>query len=234
MQGVELGEWKANVRFAVRAAAAHAARVSIGGLSTGGALSFYMACTKPQINGALYLFSAALDLAGGPLGLVGEFKEWLLGTPLVEAFERDKPLIGKNPYRYAHMDMDGAKELARLIKETDDLLKGFDARTPFSTRVFAAHSECDRTAAIQGVQRLQKKTAPGLFTAFYIPKTAYVAHAELVLDAPIGAVGAGQDDPPLEKANPQFDAMMAALSGFEAGAGGRADTPMAGSPGPAP
>ena len=47
MEGVELGEWKANVRFAVQAAAEKAARVSIGGLSTGGALSFYMACTKP-------------------------------------------------------------------------------------------------------------------------------------------------------------------------------------------
>jgi pimeloyl-ACP methyl ester carboxylesterase len=131
MEGVELGEWKANVRFAVQAAAEKAARVSIGGLSTGGALSFYMACTKPRITGDLYLFSAALDLAGGPLGLIGEFKEWLLGIPLIDALDSDKPLIGRNPYRYDRMDVDGAKELARLIKETDDLLKGFDAKPPF-------------------------------------------------------------------------------------------------------
>ena len=88
MQGVDLGEWKANVRFAIQAAAEKATRVSIGGLSTGGALSFYMACTKPRITGDLYLFSAALDLAGGPLGLIGEFKQWLLGTPLAKARER--------------------------------------------------------------------------------------------------------------------------------------------------
>jgi alpha-beta hydrolase superfamily lysophospholipase len=215
MQGVDLGEWKANVRFAVQAAAAHASRVSIGGLSTGGALSFYMACTKPRITGELYLFSAALDLAGGPLGLVGEFKEWLLGTPLAAAFDSDKPLIGNNPYRYARMDMDGAQELARLIKETDDLLKGFDAQAPFARRVFAAHSECDRTAAIQGIKNLQTKTARNFFTAFYIPAAVGVSHAELVLDVPIRDPDADRDALPLEKANPQFGEMMAALTAFE-------------------
>jgi esterase/lipase len=215
MQGVDLGEWKANVRFAIQAAAANAGRVSIGGLSTGGALSFYMACTKPRITGELYLFSAALDLAGGPLGLVGEFKEWLLGTSLIDAFDSDKPLIGKNPYRYARMDMDGAKELARLIKETDDLLKGFDARAPFPKRVFAAHSACDATADIAGVQKLQTKTAPGRFTPFFIAAEENVSHASLVLADPIRAAGAGANDPPLEAANPRFAAMMAAVTAFE-------------------
>ena len=75
MEGVELEEWKANVWFAVRTAADRVDRVSIGGLSTGGTLSFYMACTKPQIKGDLYLFSAALDLAGGPTGFIGAMKE---------------------------------------------------------------------------------------------------------------------------------------------------------------
>jgi esterase/lipase len=215
MEGVELGEWKANVRFAVQAAAEKAARVSIGGLSTGGALSFYMACTKPRITGDLYLFSAALDLAGGPLGLIGEFKEWLLGTPLVKAFDSDKPLIGRNPYRYDRMDMDGAKELARLIKETDDLLKGFDAKTPFSKRVFAAHSESDKTADIQGIKRLQKKSLRDRFTPYFIPKDVGVSHAGLVLEKPIYASDAAEGEAPLEEANPRFAEMMAAISEFE-------------------
>lgn len=85
--------------------------------------------------------------------MIGEFKEWLLGTPFIDAFDSDKPLIGRNPYRYARMDVDGARELARLIKETDDLFKGFDAQAPFPKRVFAAHSECDQTADIQGIKR---------------------------------------------------------------------------------
>ena len=215
MQGVDLGEWKANVRFAVNAAAQEASRVSIGGLSTGGALSLYMACTKPRIKGELYLFAAALDLAGGPMGLVGEIKEWLLRTPLAKAFDNGKPLIGRNPYRYDHMDMDGAMELGRLLKETDDLLKGFDSEAPFPRRVFAAHSEDDNTADIQGIKNLEKKTAPDCFTAFYIPKAIGVSHAELVLEEPIWASDAAEGDPPLENANPRFGEMMAAITAFE-------------------
>jgi pimeloyl-ACP methyl ester carboxylesterase len=215
MEGVDLGEWKANVRFAVQAAAEKATRISIGGLSTGGALSFYMACTKPRITGDLYLFSAALDLAGGPLGLIGEFKEWLLGSPIIDAFDSKKPLIGRNPYRYDHMDIDGAKELARLIKETDDLLKGFDAQTPFPKRVFAAHSECDETADIQGIKKLRKKTLPDRFHSFFISKDAGVSHASLVLETPINAPDSAEGEAPLEEANSQFAAMMTAITDFE-------------------
>src|SRR5262245_53424982 len=100
MEGAALGEWKANVNFAVDVAASKAHQVSIGGLSTGGALSFYTAVHNPKINGTLYLFSAALDLAGGIGGvigdLVGELKERLLRTPvadLVDFFDNAKPLI---------------------------------------------------------------------------------------------------------------------------------------------
>ena len=59
----------------------------------------------------MYLFSAALDLAGGIGGvvgdligdLVGELKERLLRTPvadLVDFFDNTKPLIGVNPHCY--------------------------------------------------------------------------------------------------------------------------------------
>lgn len=216
MKGVDLGEWKANVRFSIKEAAKSAEFISVGGLSTGGALSFFMACTKPLVNGDLYLFSAALDLAGGPLGLFGQFKEWLLRTPIADVFDSDKSLIGPNPYRYDHMDMDGAKELSRLIRETDDLLKGYDEKNPFRKRIFAAHSECDETADIRGIQRLANKTGDGFFTPFFIPEDAGVSHAELVLKEPIFASDSSpEENKPLEKANPGFDDMMAALSIFE-------------------
>jgi alpha-beta hydrolase superfamily lysophospholipase len=152
MQGVDLEEWKANIGFAVDTAAGRAEFVSVGGFSTGGTLSFYTACTNPKVTGDLYLFSAALDLAGGPMGLIGEIKERILRTFLADLLDSQKPLIGRNPYRYDRMDMDGARELARLIKETDGLLEGFDAKTPFPKRVFAAHSESDKTADINGIQ----------------------------------------------------------------------------------
>jgi len=215
MEGVELEEWKANIGFAVDTAAGRAEFVSVGGLSTGGTLSFYTACTNPKVTGDLYLFSAALDLAGGPMGLIGEMKERILRTFLADLLDSQKPLVGRNPYRYARMDMDGARELARLIKETDGLLKGFDAKNPFPKRVFAAHSECDETADISGIRNLQKKTPPERFTTYFIPKDEDVSHASLVLEESIFAVDATEGEKPLEEANPKFAEMMAAISDFE-------------------
>lgn len=215
MAGVALEEWKANIGFAVDAAAGRAELVSVGGLSTGGTLSFYAACTNPKVTGDLYLFSAALDLAGGPMGLIGEMKERILRTFLADLLDSQKPLIGRNPYRYDRMDMDGARELARLIKETDGLLKGFDAKTPFPKRVFAAHSENDKTADMSGIRNLQKKTPPERFSPYVISKAEEVSHASLVLEKPIFAVDSAEGEKPLEKANPKFADMMAAISEFE-------------------
>ena len=215
MEGVELEEWKANIGFAVDTASGRAEFVSVGGLSTGGTLSFYTACTNPKVTGDLYLFSAALDLAGGPMGLIGEMKERILRTFLADLLDSQKPLIGRNPYRYARMDMDGARELARLIKETDGLLEGFDTKTPFPKRVFAAHSESDKTADIGGIRNLQKKTPPERFTTYFIPKAEEVSHASLVLEEPIFAIDAAEGEKPLEKANPKFADMMAEVTAFE-------------------
>ncbi len=209
MENVELEEWKTNVSFAIKSAASKTEQISVGGLSTGGTLSFYMAATKPKVNGALYLFSAALDLAGGRLGLIGELKERLLRTFLADLLDNDKPLIGDNPFRYSHIDMDGAQELARLIKETDSIIDGFSQKDPFPKRVFAAHSECDSTAEISGIEELQNVSVPGRFDFFRIPKQFGVSHASLVLNGPILKHGK-----PLEKANPQFQEMMEAITAF--------------------
>jgi len=210
MEAVELEEWKANVSFAIKSAATKTEQLSIGGLSTGGTLSFYMAATNPQINGALYLFSAALDLAGGRCGLLGEVRERLLRTFLADVLDKRKPLIGENPYRYGHIDMDGAQELARLIKETDTILEGFSLKHPFPKRVFAAHSECDTTAEISGIEELQSISIPGQFDFFRISEQFGVSHASVVLDDPIPKYGE-----PLEKSNPLFKEMMQALANFE-------------------
>ena len=83
MEGVKLEEWKSNVAHTIDTAVSKAGCVSIGGLSTGGTLSFYMAATNLKINGTLYLFSAALDLAGG---IVGEIKERFLSALMADRF----------------------------------------------------------------------------------------------------------------------------------------------------
>lgn len=218
MEGVDLKEWKANVRFAINIAATKAKQISIGGLSTGGTLSFYNACINPKINGKLYLFSAALDLAGGPIGLFGELKERILRTFLADVldkFDEKKPLIGGNPYRYARMDMDGAQELARLIKETDDMLDTYDVKNPFPKRVFAAHSEYDETADIQGILYLQDITPPDRFAFYKIPEEDKVSHASVVLKDSIWENNAKEGETPLEQANPKFEEMMVAITDFQ-------------------
>ena len=210
MENVELSEWKANVGFAIKSAARQCSRISIGGLSTGGTLSFYMAGTNPKINGTLYLFSAALDLAGKRFDFLGDIAERILRTPLSQLFDSKKDLIGENPYKYDHMDMDGAQELARLIKETDTIIDEYDPKYPFPNKVFAAHSECDTTASISGIEDLEKISIPERFKFFRIGKEFDVSHASLVLKDPIM-----KDGRELEKKNPQFQQMMDAIAAFE-------------------
>lgn len=211
MEGVELEEWERNVGYAIDCAATNADVVSIGGLSTGGVLSLYFANSMPQIvNGGAYLFSAALDLAGGAFGLIGEMKEALLDTFLADLFDKNKPLIGDNPYRYSHVDLDGAGELARLIKRTDTITKCYEKSSkPFTFPIFAAHSEADTTADIQGIERIQAIGSSAQFHFERFGKQDAIKHASLVLKEDI----AGIKKP--ELANPQFDQMMEAIKSFE-------------------
>jgi pimeloyl-ACP methyl ester carboxylesterase len=210
MEAFDLNLWKANVGYAIETAAASANEVSIGGLSTGGTLSFFMAETNPAINGTLYLFSAAFDLGGGPSGVIGELKDRLLNTFLPDLLDTNKPLIGENPYRYSHIDLDGARELARLIKETDTLMDGYSEDHPFQKKVFAVHSEVDTTADIAGIEKLQRISVPEYFHFFRIQEAKGVRHASVVLEAPIAA-----GTKILESENPRFDQMMAAIAEFD-------------------
>jgi pimeloyl-ACP methyl ester carboxylesterase len=219
MEGVDLEEWKANVDFAVDVAASRSNQVDVGGLSTGGTLALYAAANNPRVTGALYLFSAALDLAGRFGDIGGESRERLLRltflVDILDVFDDDEPLIGVHPYRYARMDVDGARELSRLIGETDALIDRFNPKDPLTKRVFAAHSEFDSTASISGIEKLQSISSPDQFTFFRIPKAAGVNHASLVLKDPIYATGASDVDNPLENANPRFQDMMAAIASMK-------------------
>ncbi len=209
MEGVEVEEWKRNVGFAVKCAEEKAERVSIGGLSTGGALSLSIAAMFPAVNGAIYLFSAALDLAGGPMGLVGELKEILLNTFIADLLDNNEQLVRDNPYRYSHVDMDGAIQLARLIKEVDNMLDLFNSKRPFPKPVFAVHSEADQTAHINGIERLQRVSVLDTFEFFRFPIADNISHASLVLKEPIENI----EKP--EAANPRFNEMMEAIKSFE-------------------
>ena len=214
MEGVDLREWKRNVRFAIEVASQRAKNVSIGGLSTGGTLSFLMAAKDERINDSLFLFSAALDLAGG---IWGQVKEKILRTPVAKIMDkndRKRPLIGENPYRYARMDKGGARQLSLLIKEVDRFLNKNKSAPIFSRPAFAAHSESDTTTAISGITKLVDYFEPGHFTFHRIPQSKRVSHASLVLEKPIYAKGASPDDMPLEEANAFFEDLVGAIAQF--------------------
>ncbi len=217
MIGIRLKHWMANVNFALESAHKCTSFVSIGGLSAGGALSFYTAANSEQVTGSVYLFSAALDIAGGTHGLLGEIAERLLRTPvarIMARLDKHKPLINANPYRYARMDKGGAMQLGRLIKKTDGIIANHrNTNTIFPKRIFAAHTVNDPSAHIDGIRALRKISSPENFTLYKVPEG--VRHASLVLKHPIYAEGVSESDDPMEAANPFFDEMMEALAEFE-------------------
>ena len=214
MDGVDMDEWKENITYAIEVAASKASEVSIGGLSTGGTLSFIMAAKNPKINGSLFLFSAALDLAGG---FLGQFKEKILRTPvagIIDRRERNRSLIGINPYRYAYMDKGGARQLALLIKEVDIYLRKNKTAPLFSRPAFAAHSECDTTTSISGITKLFDYFESGMLMFYRIPRSKRVCHASVVLESPIYAEAGNHEDGPLEEANPFFDELVSSIAQF--------------------
>ncbi len=215
MAGVSLAEWQKNVRFAIDSATLGARKVSLGGLSTGGALSYYLAHTEAKATGDLYLFSAALGLADGPWGIPGRLKESLLRLPFVANMTLGPPLIGRHPYRYQWVSPNSAAELARLIREIDGLPRPFIKPGGAAGRIFAAWSECDRVISLDRLRELRQRTADTRFVPFVIPKSDRVDHAGLVLKDPIYADRAEPGARPLETANPRFAEMMAAIARFE-------------------
>ncbi|MGK7930962.1 MAG: alpha/beta hydrolase [Microcystaceae cyanobacterium] len=204
MKGVSLEQWKENVKFAIKIAQQRGKKVSIGGLSTGGALSVYMATEDSQkISGAIFLFSAALDIAGK----TGNFVEQLLRTPIANLVDlwQDKSadsLIGDNPYRYSRMDVGGAQELSELIKDVDELTGRLGKKNPLKQPLFVAHSEADQAADIEGVEELIMKSRQSEF--FRMGQDFNISHASVVLKDHVMA----ENGSPLEAANPFFNEMM--------------------------
>lgn len=210
MKGVTLEQWQEEIDQTVEDAKQLGNKISIGGLSTGGALSVWKAQKSPQeINGGIFLFSAALDIAGKQ----GDFKEKLLRTnfirPLMAVVEDStkQPLVGNdpddNPYRYSRMDIDGASQLSEVIKLVDN--------AKLSQPLFVAHSEDDSAADIEGVEELiRDHKSPASTDFFRIGKNYHVPHASVVLAEDVLSA----NHSPLEPKNPFFDLMMNRMQKF--------------------
>ncbi|MBX2873621.1 MAG: lysophospholipase [Saprospiraceae bacterium] len=139
--------WRATLDHSVEVAEMLGERISIGGFSTGGALSLNKILRSPgQIEGGLFLFSAALSL-GKWVDKIGN-REWVEWTI---SFFMDKEAVpgdGPDPYKYPVLPLSVASEIVEIIRENNQLLRQLEAwRTP----VFAAHSHHDETTPIKGV-----------------------------------------------------------------------------------
>jgi len=215
MRGVRLALWKQNVRFAIDSALQGGRRVSLGGLSTGGALAFHFAATNPQVEGELYLFSAAFGLYGGKYNFFTPLVEGLLKFPFIPWCTTDNSLVAENPYRYSRVPLISARELVYLMDENKQLLQEIKEGKDFNERVFSAWSETDKVVRVDLLAEFKSFVGDGNFSSYIIPEKAGVVHACVVLADDVYAVGCSPGDSFIEPANPHFHLMMEALTQFE-------------------
>lgn len=218
--------WRNTIDASVAVARLLGQRVSIGGFSTGGALSVNKIVRHADmIDGGLFLFSSALSL-GRFIDQVGssEVVEWAVG------FFLDRKAImgeGPDPYKYPLLPASVASEIVEIIQETNDILQ---KRGKLSLPVFAAHSHHDQTVEIKGVINfLDQHVSPD--NLLFYPITDEVMHASLPLQRPVpidlDQIGQEEKSPAVRKkkqeewmkhvaANPHFDEMMnQAISFFQ-------------------
>jgi hypothetical protein len=106
------------------------------------------------------------------------------------------------------MNIGGARELSKLIKELDLLTD----RDVLNQPLFAAHSEADTTAAIDEIEELVDRSYARHQRAemFRIGKNFAIPHASVGLKNPVLSINSS----PLEPRNPFFEQMMESLYEF--------------------
>lgn len=197
-------KWRDEIDAAVQIAGQLGKRISIGGFSTGGTLSYNKILRDPaMIKGGLFLFSAAIDI-----GLIREASRFSFVQSITRMTDGEIKGIGRNPYKYPKFPSFGAYELSQVIRENRKLSKNNKISHP----VFAAHSVHDTSAKLQGIiSLLEYSVTKGL--AFIIAEN--VKHSELPLEADI-PLNTRQSEGPktAPRANPRFEDMMQSCLGF--------------------
>lgn len=192
-------QWQATIDHAVETATYLGKRISIGGFSTGGALSLNRILRNPApINGGLFLFSGALSIGGlaemaGRLGFIQSITRITDGNVVG---------IGRDPYKYPMLPSFAGIELIQIIHQNQALSEGMKLSHP----VFAAHSVHDNTAQLGGLLRfMEEKVEKGATMII----SAQVSHASVPLQREVTInpkETLGPEFPP--PANPMFDWMM--------------------------
>jgi len=193
-------KWKNEVDVNVNVAKFFGEMISMGGFSTGAALTVNKVLRNPRtIKGALFLFSAALDL--------GLFIHGSSRIPFAQTIARytdgdQHKGIGSNPYRYPTISTLSGIKLIEIVNELWALV----ANKKISNPMFIAHSVHDARVDFTGIRT---------FLTNHVHKgrclliSENVQHAELVLKNEI-KLDLGQKlgvrVPPTP--NPKFDWMM--------------------------
>jgi esterase/lipase len=205
-----ISKWKADIDETIAVAKMMGKHISLGGLSTGGALSLNaLLRDTSQISGGLFLFSAALE--------IGTLYENIGKLPLIQIYYRIKQEkitgCGPNPYKYPVFSNFSGLQLARLIQENKRLIKNVKIDHP----VFVAHSIQDPTTLVSGVmdffENHVKNGVAFLISRFHEDQP--LAHGDLVLDKPIKLISGYPNYQVIApKANPRFDDMICSAINF--------------------
>jgi len=143
-------KWREEIDAAITIAQQLGKRISVGGFSTGGALSLNKILRHPElIKGGLFLFSGAIDVK-----LVKEVSRFSFLQGITKMTDGKIQGIGRDPYKYPKFPYFGALELGQVIRENKKLIKGKKLTQP----VFAAHSLHDESAMVQGIIQLLEQS----------------------------------------------------------------------------
>ena len=198
-------DWRATVDNGVAVAKLLGGRISIGGFSTGGALSLNKILRDPtSIDGKLLLLSGALSI-GKTLENVGKIT---FLQSFLKLSDGEVAGIGPNPYKYPEMPSFAGSELVQVINENNDLLRDKKLQHP----VLAAQTIHDETVELSGLTNfLEHQVERGL--AILISEG--VAHDTLTLEFDViqDETMTGFSIWP-SKANPKFDWMMEGILRF--------------------
>lgn len=229
-------KWKNTIDHAVEVASMLGDHISLGGFSTGAALSLNKILRDgPAIQGALFLFSAAIG--------IGDLNEVISRSRFLQSLAKiyDDAIVGegRDPYSYPQMPNTGGMEVGQIVNENKRLLGSGDKKTMVKNPVFAAHSPHDQTATLEGTldfmtdhvengitmviskngKRINEK---GELVADHLEHGCLPLAKDIVLNDIETLVRDEKSEGDIEKfelkyppiANPHFEAMMKGVLGF--------------------
>ena len=201
--------WRKTIDHAVDTAALLGKNISIGGFSTGGALSVNKVLNdkKNQINGGLFLFSAAIS--------VGYLNETLTKLGFLQSIARvmedNFKGIGRDPFKYPGMPKTGGMEVAQIINDNNRLLTDGKEPRKITIPVLAAHSAHDKTATLNGLMDFMKNHVE---RGVAVVISHNVEHACLPLETDIRLMDGDNKLSYPPNANPKFKWMIKGILDF--------------------